>query len=121
MAMTVAGQQRHGRRGAGTQDRHALAHAPLHVHQCRVGYHDGIVDEHAHCNDDRRERHTLQGDTLHVHHHQRGKMEKTSPLPIRMPFFTPMKKSSTATTVTTEIIRFRINPRLATADSYPWS
>ena len=50
-----------------------------------------------------------------------AKMEKTSPLPIRMPFFTPMKKSSTATTVTTEIIRFRINPRLATADSYPWS
>ena len=73
------GQQRHGRRGAGTQDRHALAHAPLHVHQCRVGYHDGIVDEHAHCNDDRRERHTLQGDTLHVHHHQRGKNGEDQP------------------------------------------
>ena len=50
-----------------------------------------------------------------------AKMEKTSPLPIRMPFFTPMKKSSTATTVMTEMIRFRIKPRLATADSYPWS
>ena len=39
-----------------------------------------------------------------------AKMENTSPLPIRMPFLNPIKNSRMATTVTTEIIRFRINP-----------
>ena len=39
-----------------------------------------------------------------------AKIEKTNPLPTRMPFLNPIKKSRIATTVTTEIIRFKINP-----------
>ena len=49
------------------------------------------------------------------------KIEKTSPLPISMPFFIPMNRSSTPATVITDIIRFSTKPSLASADSCPWS
>jgi len=39
-----------------------------------------------------------------------AKIENTKPLPIRIPFLNPIKNNRIATTVTTEIIRFRINP-----------
>jgi len=39
-----------------------------------------------------------------------AKMENTNPLPIRIPFLNPIKNNRIATTVTTDIIRFRINP-----------
>jgi hypothetical protein len=50
-----------------------------------------------------------------------AKIEKTNPLPIKRPFLKPIKNNKIATTVTTEMIKFKINPWLATADSYPWS
>ena len=48
-----------------------------------------------------------------------AKMENTNPLPINNPFLKPIKKSNIATTVNTETIRLTMNPRFATADSYP--
>ena len=39
-----------------------------------------------------------------------AKIENTNPLPIRMPFLNPMKNNRIATTVTTDMIRFKINP-----------
>lgn len=40
------------------------------------------------------------------------KIEKISPLPISMPFFIPMNRSSTPATVITDIIRFSTKPSL---------
>ena len=50
-----------------------------------------------------------------------AKIEKTNPLPISTPFLNPIKNNRIATTVSTEITRFKINPSFATADSCPWS
>ena len=69
-------QQRESRRGTGPEDGHPLAHAALHGDERRIRDDDGIVHQHTHGDDDRRERHALQGDPLNLHDHQRGEDRK---------------------------------------------
>ena len=64
-------QQRHGSARHGIQYSFSLSHAPLHVHQCGIVHHNGIVHQHTHGNDNGCQRHTLQGYAGKLHVNQR--------------------------------------------------